>query len=177
MRENKNMSKGFSTKLSGQIGESLVVAELGRRGILATAFAGNVPEIDLLAFRNNKAIPIQVKALRSGTLRTKADAYLDIEFDGKAQKILGKRNNKQRNLIFIIVKLGQRIGEDVFYVCEQGLIQDLVFKGHSSFLEKHGGIRPRNPASFDCSVSLLDLEPFEGRWDLVSDTLATSGTQ
>jgi hypothetical protein len=42
------MARSFKTQLAGQIGESLVVAELGRRGIVATAFAGNVPDIDLL---------------------------------------------------------------------------------------------------------------------------------
>jgi hypothetical protein len=42
------MARSFKTQLAGQIGESLVVAELGRRGIVATTFAGNVPDIDLL---------------------------------------------------------------------------------------------------------------------------------
>jgi Holliday junction resolvase-like predicted endonuclease len=45
------MEKNYTTQLAGQIGESLVVAELGRRGIVATAFAGNVPEIDLVAYK------------------------------------------------------------------------------------------------------------------------------
>ena len=77
------MGKNFNSKLSGQIGESLVVAELGRRGIIATAFAGNVPEIDILAFNDKKSIPIQVKALKDDSLRTKADNYLNIDFDGR----------------------------------------------------------------------------------------------
>ena len=54
------MVKKFSSKLSGQIGENLVVAELGRRGIIATAFAGNVPEIDILAYKDKTSIPIQL---------------------------------------------------------------------------------------------------------------------
>ena len=32
-------ARNFSNQLSGQIGEALVVAELGRMGIVATAFA------------------------------------------------------------------------------------------------------------------------------------------
>lgn len=52
------MAKSFKTQLAGQIGESLVVAELGRRGIVATAFAGNVPDIDLLAYKNGKTAHI-----------------------------------------------------------------------------------------------------------------------
>ena len=77
--------------MSGQIGENLVVAELGRRGIIATAFAGNVPEIDILAYKDKRSIPIQVKALKDGSLRTRADYYLNIVFDGKTQTVLGKR--------------------------------------------------------------------------------------
>lgn len=46
------MPRNFNTQLAGQVGESLVVAELGRRGIVATALAGNVPDIDILAYRD-----------------------------------------------------------------------------------------------------------------------------
>ena len=165
------MVKNFSSKLSGQIGENLVVAELGRRGIIATAFAGNVPEIDILAYRDKKSIPIQVKALKEGSLRTKADYYLNIEFDGKTQTILGKNEDMNRELIFIIVKVGEQLGEDVFYICDQGIIQDLVLQEHSSFLKKHDGIRPKQPSSFDCSVHLKDLEKFKNKWQLVDNKL------
>ena len=62
------MPRNFNTQLAGQIGESLVVAELGRRGIVATAFAGNVPDIDLLAYRNGRTIALQVKSVRKVVL-------------------------------------------------------------------------------------------------------------
>ena len=100
------MVKNFSSKLSAQTGENLVVAELGRRGIIATALAGNVPEIDILAYRDKQSIPIQVKALKKGSLQTNAKNYLNIDFDGKTQTILGKNEDINRDLIFIIVKLG-----------------------------------------------------------------------
>ena len=48
------MATGFSTKFTGQIGEYLVVAELGRRTIIATPFSGNVPDIDVIAYANKK---------------------------------------------------------------------------------------------------------------------------
>ena len=166
------MVKNFSTKLSGQIGENLVVAELGRRGIIATAFAGNVPEIDILAYKDKRSIPIQVKALKDGSLRTRADYYLNIHFDGKTQTVLGKREDINRDLTFIIVKVGERLGEDVFYICDQGIIQDHVFEEHSSFLKKHGGIRPKNPFSFDCSVHLKNLGEFVNKWELVESKLS-----
>jgi hypothetical protein len=41
-----------------------VAAELGRRGLIATPFAGNVPIFDLLAVdEKGRAIPIQVKTI------------------------------------------------------------------------------------------------------------------
>ena len=55
-------ARNFSNQLSGQIGEALVVAELGRLGIVATAFAGNVPDIDILACKEGKSTAVQVKA-------------------------------------------------------------------------------------------------------------------
>ncbi len=82
--------KNFFSKLSGQIGEHLFVSDLGRNGIISTPFSGNVPEIDILAYKDGKSIPIQVKPIFNGTLRTKANAYLNIEFQGNKQIILGK---------------------------------------------------------------------------------------
>ena len=39
----------------------MVVAELGRRGIVATAFAGNVPDIDIVAYADGATTHLQVK--------------------------------------------------------------------------------------------------------------------
>ncbi len=113
------MAKNNSSTLSRQIGENLVVAELGRKEILATAFAGNVPDIDLLAYKDGKSIPIQIKSLRSGSLRTNAKDYLEINFDGEKQEIVGKRSDIDLDLIFVIVKLGQKLGDDIFYICKK----------------------------------------------------------
>jgi hypothetical protein len=53
------MSKDLRNKLAGQIGEYSVCAELGRRGIIATSFTGNVPEFDLIvADESLKTIPV-----------------------------------------------------------------------------------------------------------------------
>ena len=106
-------------------------------------------KIDILAFRDKKSIPIQVKALKDGSLRTKADNYLNIDFNGRTQTILGKKEDINRDLTFIIVKGGDQLGEDVFHICDQGIIQHLVLQEHSSFLKKHDGLRPKIPSSFD----------------------------
>lgn len=59
------MATGQQNKLAGQIGEFLVCAELGKLGIIATPFAGNVPNFDLLAANENGGtVALQVKASR-----------------------------------------------------------------------------------------------------------------
>ena len=169
------MKRNFNTKLSGQIGENLVVAELGRRNIIATAFAGNVPDIDLLAYKNGKSIALQVKALKSGSVRTKANLYIDIEIKGKQQIIKGINKNINRELIFVIVLIGKSSEEDKFYICEQGQIQDIIYEGYNNYLykekDKNGntknGIRPRNHESFDSSLSIEHLEKYKNNWDLI----------
>ena len=69
------------------------------------------------------------------------------------------------------MQVGGRLGEDVFYVCDQGIIQDLVLKEHTAFLKKHGGVRLKKPSSFDCSVHLKDLEGTKNRWELIDKKL------
>ena len=56
--------KNYKTALKGIIGENLVTAELARRDIVASTLAGNIPDIDILAYKNGKTIPLQVKTQR-----------------------------------------------------------------------------------------------------------------
>ena len=160
--------KNFSTQLAGQIGENLLVAELGRRGIVATTFTGNVPDIDVLAYQGGKSIQIQVEALRKGNLSVRADQYLDMEFDGNIQVIKGK-NDIDRRLIFAIIKIEDELGSDKFYICNQGFIQDTILRHHKGFLDQHNGVRPKNPSSMHCSYFEEDLSEFRDRWDLIED--------
>jgi hypothetical protein len=65
---------GRDMQLTRQVGEHLVAAELGRRGYVASPFAGNIPMFDLLAADpRGYAIPIQVKAINGGSWQFSAD--------------------------------------------------------------------------------------------------------
>ena len=65
------MVTGRSTQLARQIGEHLVAAELGRMRFIATPFAGNVPNFDLLvANEAGTAIPVEVKAINGPSWQT-----------------------------------------------------------------------------------------------------------
>jgi hypothetical protein len=82
--------KNFNSTYSRQIGEDMVVAELGRRKIIATPFAGNVPDIDILAYRGGRAIPIQVKALAKGSWSFNIESFCEISDDRDGRQIIGK---------------------------------------------------------------------------------------
>jgi hypothetical protein len=165
------MPRNFKTQLAGQIGEHLVVAELGRRGVVATPFSGNVPDIDVLAYANGKSVPIQVKANRAGNISVDAKRYLDIQFDGEQQCIVGKSADIDRSLIFVLVSIGKVAGEDRFFIYKQGRLQDLIYEKHTAFLRRHGGVRPRNPKSAHCAYSIEDLTEAEGAWSVILDKL------
>jgi len=103
------MKKGRNNKLAGQIGEFLVCAELGKRGYIATSFAGNVPEFDLIVADDNlKTVPIQVKSSRGDNWPTKADLWVDIEIDNENEKQIDHGNStiSNPNLIYVCVAIG-----------------------------------------------------------------------
>lgn len=75
-------SKGLKNKLAGQIGEYLVCAELARRDLIATPFAGNVPTFDVLATDELcRTVPIQVKTTRGDSWPSDATRWMQIRFD------------------------------------------------------------------------------------------------
>ena len=161
----------FKTQISGQIGESIVVAELGRQNIVATAFSGNVPDFDLLAYANGKSIPLQIKAQTSGSPGVVAKKYLDIDFVGDKQIVKGINGKIDRDLIFVMVKVGKVYGEDEFFIFKQGVVQDLVNIEYCQNLKKHNGVRPKNPTTTHCSYYLKDLLPYKDNWKLIKDAL------
>ena len=87
-------ARNFSNQLSGQMGEALVVAELGRLGVVATAFSGNVPDIDILAYKDGRTTAIQVKAWKSGSVSFDARRFLEIEIADNKQTV-GRRSRER----------------------------------------------------------------------------------
>jgi hypothetical protein len=77
------LATGYSNQLTRQVGEHLVAAKLGRLGYVATPFAGNVPDFDLLiADEQGRSLPIQVKAINGPSWQFQASTFLDIEITG-----------------------------------------------------------------------------------------------
>ena len=100
------MATGHNTQLTRQIGEHLVVAELGRRGLIAAPFAGNVPLFDLLvADKSGHSIPVQVKAINGGSWQFNIQQFLRVEVDDGRQNELGNVRLTMPDLICILVLL------------------------------------------------------------------------
>ena len=161
------MARSFKAQLAGQIGEALVVAELGRRGIVATAFAGNVPDIDLLAYKGGRTAALQVKAWRNGSVSFDATRYIQISIDDEIQTVTGIDEDLDPDLIFIFVLIGDTAGKDRFFLLPQRSLQLLIEQAYTQFLNKHRGKRPRNALTTHNAVMLEQLIPFEANWELI----------
>ena len=146
------------------------MAELGRRNVMATAFAGNVEKIDLLAYKDKRTRALQVKAWRSGTAGVDAKKYINITQDGDRQIVTGIDVSLDSDLIFVFVQIGESLGKDNFYLLKQRDLQHLIEDGYTAYLNKHGGIRPRNPLSTHSSVTLEQLTRYKDDWSFIDES-------
>lgn len=160
------MSTGYDTQLTRQIGEHLTVSKLGRLGIIATPFAGNVPEFDIIASDlKGNFLPIQVKTINRTSWQFKITTFLDIEFiKNNYQKILGKKQLNNPSLICVFIKLNENENDD-FYILELKKLQEYFYKNYK------GGIRPKNPKSIHCAIWQKDLEKYKNNWDLITSKI------
>jgi hypothetical protein len=170
------MSKGLRNKLAGQTGEFLVCAELGRRGLIATSFTGNVPEFDLIvADETLRTVPIQVKTSRGNSWPTNAGIWINIEINEVEEKQIdhGNRVISNPDLIYVCVLLAD-VGEqhrDRFFILRKRDLQAICSNNYRKWIEKHDWKRPRNFRSLDNRYYTENLEPFENNWDLVIEQL------
>lgn len=162
------MNKNFKNQLAGQIGENLVVAELGRRGIVATSFTGNVPDIDILCYRDGKSYSIQVKSWRSGSVSFDARQFLFIEFNNNTQNIKNSRV-LINNILYVFVKIGDKYAIDRFFIIKSDDLQKIIYNNYEYYLQKHNGVRPKNPKATHTAVGLADLLPYEDCWHVIEE--------
>lgn len=170
------MSKGRSNKLAGQIGEYLVCAELGRRGLIATPFSGNVPTFDVLATDEMcRTVPIQVKASRGNTWPSDARLWMKLEFDiqTKIQHYRGPLQIHNPALIYVCVSIAPPdSGRDRFFILTKTDLQTVCINVYGDWMSKHCWKRPRTPDSYDCRYNIAYLQAFENNWQLIETRLA-----
>ena len=171
------MNKGLRNKLAGQVGEYLVCAELGRRGLIATSFTGNVPDFDLIVADSSLlTITIQVKTSRSDNWPTNARLWIDIEIDDEQKKQIdhGDREITNPALIYICVNLAEAnsLEIDRFFILTKRDLQIICAKNYREWISKYDWKRPRNYKSLDNRYTISDLVPYENNWELLSKYLA-----
>lgn len=170
------MSSGRSNKLAQQIGEHLVCAELGRRSLLATPFAGNVPTFDVLAADEfGNTVPIQVKTSRGDNWPSSADRWMHIQFDGKKQVYSGPSKLVTPELVWVCVAIGSPGNRDRFFILTESEMQKVCITGYSKWMDSHEWQRPRNPSSKDCRWGIPDIQQFENRWELILERFKPAG--
>lgn len=165
------MATGLHSKLTGQVGEHLVTAELGRRGIIATPFSGNLPDIDILAHANGVTGHIQVKAINKGSWQFDIRKFLDVDLSKKGQVIRGINSLLDRKIICVFVSLGDELGDDKFYIFRLGWLQD--------YFDKHYEARKpqKNINSFHCAIWERDMRQHLGKWKIILDKFKVNKDQ
>lgn len=173
------MSRGRNNQLTGQIAEHLVVAELGRRGLAATGFSGNIPTFDVLAVDENcRVVPIQVKASNGDNWPSDARTWMDISVGTETlrQDFRGRRALATPDLIYVCVAIAPQGTDrrDRFFVLTMAELQSVCIAAYSHWMVPKDWKRPRNPHSFDCRYDIEHLKPFENQWGLIRDRLTAS---
>lgn len=151
------MASGRDTQLTRQIGEHLVVAELGRMGFVATPFAGNVPDFDLLAANEaGTTIPVQVKTIRKVSWQFRITSFLKVEIAKKRQIIRGRTTLRHPHLVCVFVLLGNSSGKDTFFTFTLRDLQNHFFRVYT------GRKYPSDLTSMHCAIWPKELQKFKG---------------
>jgi hypothetical protein len=172
------MRSGRDNKLTAQVGEYLVCAELARRGFIATPFSGNVPTFDVLATDYHcRTVPIQVKASRSDTWPSDARYWMKIDFDPatNAQCNRGPLPITNPDLIYVCVAIAPPgPGRDRFFILTKAQLQQACIGCYEWWMIPRQWIRPRNPKAYDCRYNIVSLQQYENNWKLIEDRLKGS---
>jgi hypothetical protein len=166
------MATGRSNYLTKQAGEYLVAAELSRRGFIATTFTGNVPAYDMVAVddRGGHAL-VQVKAIAAGSWQLNLGQFADVQFNGPKQIIRRQLDEPYPDLICVMVQTAPPDSgrADRFFVLPWRALARIVIAGHATYLKKHRGVRPRRPKSLHTALKPEALQPWEGRWQVLTE--------
>ena len=128
------------TQHTKQRGESLVVAELGKRGLYATALAGNVPTIDILAYRqpNNensksgKTFAIQVKtSLSSNSFHLKLPIFFELSTN---TKITGPSKTFDKKIIWIFVRINEH--DNIYEITKHNKVARIMYNIGQDFINQ-----------------------------------------
>lgn len=165
--DRNSISQGYRNQLTRQVGESLAVAKLGENGFIASAFAGNVPDFDILACNNNgKTLAVQIKATRHNSSQLKLDKFINVKRTKRTNGMPRISYIKGfENLIYMFVKVEEEINDSKFYILKQELLAKFVKKNHVAYLKRYDGNRRDNNESKHTAIKLKTIEEYENNWE------------
>lgn len=147
-----------------------MVSKLGRLGIFATPFAGNVPDFDVLASDlSGHSLPLQVKTINGGSWQFDANTFLEIEHQGDCQVVKGEKKLRHPDLVCVFVLLKPDEGAE-FYILPLRALQQYCLKNYLRDTKGElfpGGKRPRNPESTHGAIRPRDLQEYRD-WSLIT---------
>ena len=106
-----------------------------------------------------------MKTIKKGDLQLSVNKFLDIEIHNDGQKIKGKNKELDRQLIYVCFFLGERLGEDEFFIFTHGWLQDHIYKNYE------GRKPPLNIKSFHFALKKNVTSRHRDRWNLIEKKL------
>ena len=139
------MPSGGRNHQTGRAGEHYVAAELNRRGYYAVTFAGNMPDIDVMASNadRTRTIYIQVKTKTRGNWQTRV---------GEAYK------QPNPDSLWILVDIPDGAGPR-YWIMPDSWIRGFIKEQYEAYTEKF--------KTDHMSLSYKQVSGWEDRWDLL----------
>lgn len=153
-----------------QTGELLVASELARRGFLVTTFGQHIPKFDLLAVdKRLRPIRCQVKSCAvGGSWQSTIVRWMNVKIDPEThkQKISPIKTVDDPDLIFVMVEVEKKYGEDKFFILTKKQLTDRYYSTYYTEMKKHNFVRPKKWDSLHCYLRTYDLAFYQDNWEL-----------
>jgi len=159
----KGRIKSGEGTLIGNAGEYCVVAELLKRGIVASLAPRNAPGFDVLATKGRFTTRIRVK--------TKSEQYGIWQWSAKPDGTIF-RDLLDSSDFTVLVNLTRRTCDLQFFVLPTRIVHEWLVTGHENWLKAPGkNGRPHNPSNRKRHLvykeRMADLERYRENWDIL----------
>lgn len=140
----------------GRAGEHFVAGEILRRGGHASTFAGNMPDIDVLAADRDqdRTVWIQVKTKRGGKV-----------WQTSTTRGAERQSEDDPTRFWVLVDLS--VNDPEYYIVPEWWMQNDIRDAHQAYLDTHGGQRAKTQGSTHHAIPTTRVEQWRDRWDLL----------
>jgi hypothetical protein len=127
-----------------------------------------VPDIDIITTtESGKTKPVQVKTSNGDSWQLNLSIFIEITMNGNKQILGNITKPPVKGLVYVFTKLGNKYGEDEFYIIDWKKLQNIIINGHKIYLSKNNGERPNNKKSMHSSLKASQINNYLGRWSIL----------